>query len=139
MTKRFLVYGVSKGLGKALIEGVPTAQDTIYGVSRSAPIFDSNNFHWIQADLSDPNSTKIVKNTIADTPIDCLIYNVGIWEKTAFTDEYQFETTDDAEVLNMVQTNISACILHLKTMLPNLRLGENSKIILIGSTWGLDN
>lgn len=139
MTKKFLVYGVSKGLGKALIEGIPTTQDTIYGVSRSAPQFDGYNFHWIQADLSDPTSVKMVKNTIADTPIDCLIYNVGIWEKYAFTDEYQFEATDDAEVLNMIQTNISACILHLKAMLPNLRLGGNSKIILIGSTWGLDN
>lgn len=45
MTRKFLVYGVSKGLGKALIEGIPTAQDTIYGVSRSMPSFSNNNFH----------------------------------------------------------------------------------------------
>ncbi|EOG1931193.1 SDR family oxidoreductase [Providencia stuartii] len=139
MTKKFLVYGVSKGLGKALIEGIPTAQDTIYGVSRSMPSFSNNNFHWIQADLSETNSVQTVKSTLQDSPIDCLIYNVGIWEKYAFTDDYRFESTDDVELLTMIQTNISACILHLKAMLPNLRLGQNSKIILIGSTWGLDN
>lgn len=139
MTKNFLVYGVSKGLGKALIEGIPSKQDTIYGVSRSLPAFVSDNFHWIQTDLSEASSAETVKNSLQNTPIDCLIYNVGIWEKYAFTDEYQFETTTDTEILTMIQTNISACILHLKAMLPNLRLGTNSKIILIGSTWGLDN
>lgn len=139
MTKNFLVYGVSKGLGKALIEGIPSKQDTIYGVSRSRPSFVSDNFHWIQTDLSEASSAEVVKNSLQETPIDCLIYNVGIWEKHAFTDEYQFEATTDAEILTMIQTNISACILHLKAMLPNLRLATNSKIILIGSTWGLDN
>lgn len=57
----------------------------------------------------------------------------------AFSDDYQFETTDDLELLNIIQTNISACLLNLKMLLPNLRSAENSKIILIGSTWGLDN
>ncbi len=59
--------------------------------------------------------------------------------ETRFSEEYQFESTDDIELLNMVQTNISACLLNLKALLPNLRLAKNSKIILIGSTWGLDN
>ncbi|WP_368921003.1 SDR family NAD(P)-dependent oxidoreductase, partial [Providencia vermicola] len=139
MKKTFLVYGVSKGLGKALIEGIPTAQDTIYGVSRSIPQFIGDNFHWIQTDLADNHSAQTVKTILQDTPIDCLIFNVGIWEKHAFTDEYLFEKTEDTEIVNMIQTNISACILHLKAMLPNLRLGKKSKIILIGSTWGLDN
>ncbi|HEF8773824.1 SDR family NAD(P)-dependent oxidoreductase [Providencia manganoxydans] len=139
MAKNFLVYGVSKGLGKALVEGIPSKQDTLYGVSRSCPPFVSDRFHWIQTDLSEASSAEVVKRSLQDVPIDCLIYNVGIWEKHAFSDEYHFETTTDTEILTMIQTNISACILHLKAMLPNLRRGTNSKIILIGSTWGLDN
>lgn len=139
MSNTCLIYGVSKGLGKALVEGVPNPNDIIYGVSRSKPPFEQANFHWIPADLSDNQSANIIKDTIKLQPINALIYNVGIWEKLAFSDEYQFETSDDIEILNMIQTNISACLLNLKALLPNLRLAKNSKIILIGSTWGLDN
>ncbi|MEX9940647.1 SDR family oxidoreductase [Providencia rettgeri] len=131
--------GVSKGLGKALVEGFPENTDHIYGVSRSKPPFEQTNFTWIPADLNDINSANSIKSVIQSQPIHTLIYNVGIWEKLAFSEEYQFESTDDIELLNMVQTNISACLLNLKALLPNLRLAKNSKIILIGSTWGLDN
>jgi short-subunit dehydrogenase len=57
----------------------------------------------------------------------------------AFSDEYDFEALSDAEILNMVQVNISSCLLHLKAILPNLRQSTHGKIILIGSTWGLEN
>ncbi|WP_369310885.1 SDR family oxidoreductase [Providencia rettgeri] len=139
MSNTYLIYGVSKGVGKALVEGVPQSDDVIYGVSRSKPPFEQSNFHWIQADLSDSQSANIIKSTLQYKPINTLIYNVGIWESFAFTDKYHFETSDDSEILNLIQTNISACLLNLKSLLPNLRLGRNSKIILIGSTWGLDN
>ncbi|MDD9341522.1 SDR family NAD(P)-dependent oxidoreductase [Providencia heimbachae] len=139
MSKTFLIYGVSKGLGKALVEGIPSSNDLIYGVSRSAPPFKQDNFHWIQADLNTLNCAQSIKNVIENQPINTLIYNVGIWEKLAFMDEYSFEETDDVELLNIIQTNISACLLNLKAMLSNLRLADNSKVILIGSTWGLDN
>lgn len=139
MSKTCLIYGVSKGLGKALVEGFPEKADHIYGVSRSKPPFEHINFTWIPADLNDIHSANAIKQIIQDQPIHTLIYNVGIWEKLAFSEEYQFESTDDIELLNMIQTNISACLLNLKALLPNLRLAKNSKIILIGSTWGLDN
>ncbi|MFE8306037.1 SDR family NAD(P)-dependent oxidoreductase, partial [Acinetobacter baumannii] len=34
---------------------------------------------------------------------------------------------------------IQSCILAIQSLLENLRLSANAKIILIGSTWGLDN
>ncbi|MEQ5221212.1 SDR family oxidoreductase [Providencia alcalifaciens] len=139
MTKTFLIYGVSKGLGKAFVEALPDYTDTVYGVSRSEPPFKNPRFHWLPADLSDSQSALTIKNHIGEQPIDVLTYNVGIWEKLAFTAEYDFESTSDIELLTMIQTNISACLLNIKALLPNLRLGSNSKIILIGSTWGLDN
>nr|ELR5251662.1 SDR family oxidoreductase [Providencia rettgeri] len=139
MSKTYLIYGVSKGLGKALVEGIPTNEELVYGVSRSKPPFEQSNFTWLPADLNDSQSANIIKDKIKEQPINTLIYNVGIWENLAFSDDYQFETTDDLELLNIIQTNISACLLNLKMLLPNLRSAENSKIILIGSTWGLDN
>nr|ELR5130529.1 SDR family oxidoreductase [Providencia rettgeri] len=122
-----------------LVEGIPTNEELVYGVSRSKSPFEQSNFTWLPADLNDSQSANIIKDKVKEQPINTLIYNVGIWENLAFSDDYQFETTDDLELLNIIQTNISACLLNLKMLLPNLRSAENSKIILIGSTWGLDN
>ena len=35
--RTFLIYGASRGLGKAIVNLVPEAQDKVYGVSRSIP------------------------------------------------------------------------------------------------------
>lgn len=139
MNKTFLIYGVSKGLGKAMIEGLAEPTDRVYGVSRTEPSASHPNFNWIKADLATLTSAQEIKHVIKDEPIDYLIYNVGIWESTAFTDQYRFEETSDIETINMIQTNITSCILNLKMMLANLKKSPNAKIILIGSTWGLDN
>jgi len=68
-----------------------------------------------------------------------LIYNVGIWEAAAFTEEYTFQESAISEITTIINTNITACLLHIQSMLNNLKQAENAKIILIGSTWGLDN
>ncbi|EEI93661.1 hypothetical protein HMPREF0765_0813 [Sphingobacterium spiritivorum ATCC 33300] len=33
----YLIYGISKGLGKALAKHLPKAEDQVYGISRSQP------------------------------------------------------------------------------------------------------
>lgn len=140
--RNILVYGVSRGLGAAIFKKIPQASDTIYGVAQSNPSFvnDAKSSHWIQADLSMPEaSVQKVTNIIGDKMLDLLIYNVGIWEERAFSDSYHFESVSASEVIRMVNTNITAAILHIQSLLPNLRLSRNAKIILIGSTWGLAN
>lgn len=138
--KSFLIYGISQGLGRAIAHNIPHDNDIVYGVSRSKPKDAKENMHWIQADLSQPETAiTIIDNTIENRLIDCLIYNVGIWEKEAFSEDYDFENCTDDEIIRMIQTNITSCLLTLKHTLKNLRLSSNAKIILIGSTWGLDN
>lgn len=140
MSRNFLVYGASKGLGKAIIESIPSEQDTAFAVARNPSETRNKNIKWILADLSKTiESVTQVTETIQNESIDCLIYNVGIWESTAFSDEYDFEAMSQQEILNMVQVNISACLLHIQALLPNLKKANQAKIILIGSTWGLDN
>ncbi|MTG98766.1 SDR family NAD(P)-dependent oxidoreductase [Myroides sp. BIT-d1] len=138
--KRFLVYGVSKGLGNAIINSIPEDDDKVFGVSRSKPLQTKGDFVWIPADLSKPEEAVLkIKETIHDTTLDCIIYNVGIWEQTAFSEEYDFEGCSFKEIDSIVQTNITACIMGLQAFIANLRLSSNAKIILIGSTWGLEN
>ncbi|WP_433847515.1 SDR family NAD(P)-dependent oxidoreductase [Acinetobacter proteolyticus] len=137
--KTFLIYGVSKGLGKAIVQAVPKPTDTIYGVSRSPPQ-QTPNLNWICADLSKPEqAVSDVKATIGQQKLDVLIYNVGIWEQQAFSEHYNFENVSAAEINQIINTNISTCILSIQSLIKNLKLSNNAKIILIGSTWGVDN
>ena len=139
LSKNFLIYGVSKGLGKAIIQSIPESHDVIYGISRSIPI-SMANLNWIEADLSSSEtSVHQIKDIINDNKIDVLIYNVGIWETNAFTDEYDFEKISPLEINQMISTNITTCIQSLQALLKNLRASKNAKVILIGSTWGVEN
>lgn len=141
--KTYLIFGVSKGLGKAITQYIPNEQDIVYGISRTKPDYLDNRDkkrQWVAGDLSHPSqATNNLKETIGQQKIDYLIYNVGIWEHNAFSNTYSFNDNTQEEIINMINTNISSCILMIQAFIENLQLSENAKIILIGSTWGLDN
>lgn len=140
--KTFLIFGISKGLGKAIAQQLPKHNDMVFGISRSKPSYLDNhtNVNWISADLSQSKlAVETLKASINQQKIDYFIYNVGIWENNAFTNDYNFENSLQEEIINLVNTNITSCILMIQAMLGNLKLSQNAKIILIGSTWGLDN
>lgn len=143
ISKTFLIYGVSKGLGKAIFSELPDAEDRVFGVSRTKPDFldaASSRQTWVQADLSDPkNAKEAIAHAIGTTQIDYLIYNVGIWEETAFTAAYDFEQLALTEIETIIHTNITSLLLSVQSFLPNLRKSANAKIIFIGSTLGLPN
>jgi short-subunit dehydrogenase len=139
----YLVYGVSKGLGKAILKFLPGNADKVFGISRTRPSYpEATAGHnvWIQADLSRPQeAVKTIKEAIGADKIDYLIYNTGIWEKTGFTPDYDFEQLDNNEIEEMISTNLTSSVLSIKSLLPNLKLSGNGKIIIIGSTLGLPN
>lgn len=138
----FLIFGISKGLGKAITLTLPRSEDIVYGVSRTAPEYTSNmpNIHWISADLSSPNkASRIIKGVVGTNKIDFFIYNVGVWEENGFSDNYCFEAVSPNEVVSIVHTNLTSCILTVQAFIENLKLSKNPKIVFIGSTWGLEN
>lgn len=140
--KTYLIFGISKGLGRAITRELPHESDAVFGVSRSKPDYlaDSTHISWIPADLSNPTEAVVaIKEKIKNTKIDYFIYNVGIWENNAFTDDYHFESSSATEITALIHTNITSCILNIQSALENLKQAENAKIILIGSTWGLEN
>jgi short-subunit dehydrogenase len=142
--KSIIIVGASRGLGRALVDGL--SQDEGYavtGISRHQPseypIEQPKNISWIEADLSLPKeATKAVSGALKNRPIDVLIYNVGIWEKHAFTEDYCFESDEAFEIDSLIQVNITACILLIQALLPQLLKSPVPRIILTGSTSGLD-
>lgn len=136
-----MVVGGSRGLGRALIEGLGKSGDTLIGVSRSRPegmtLSPGTSLEWIEADLANPLAA--VEQIAAQTPdnLDVLIYNVGIWEELAFSDHYTFLNDSDASISKLVDVNITATLLLLKRLVPKLLASNRPQLILTGSTSGL--
>lgn len=141
-SKTYLIFGISKGLGKSITINLPNEADKVFGISRTEPTYlkDKSNVNWIKTDLSNPkDSCETIKAHIKNETIDYLIYNVGIWENNAFSEDYKFEENSHFEITNIINTNITSCILNIQSVIENLKMSDNAKVILIGSTWGLDN
>lgn len=137
-----MVVGASKGLGRALIDGLGEHGDTLIGVSRTRPKNLTYNagilLHWVEADLSEPaQAAQIIEQAVVDGGLDTLIYNLGIWEEFAFAPAYDFLADNDDQVEAIVSCNITSTIVLIKRLLPVLLRSANPRIILTGSTSGL--
>ena len=132
-----LIVGASRGLGRALRDGLMAAGHEVIGVSRSTPADLEVAGAWIEADLSTPKeaAARIASETPAT--VDTMIYNTGIWERTAFSNDYDFLGGTVAEIEELVATNITSALLVVRELLPTLLAHERPRIILTGSTSAL--
>ncbi|MFB5676108.1 SDR family NAD(P)-dependent oxidoreductase [Paenibacillus terreus] len=141
--RNFMIFGASKGLGEAFVKVLPEAGDHVWIVSRSHAetllLNDGVNRYWIKADLASAEAGNEITVAFKDTALDVLIYNVGIWESNGFRENYDFEQDDPAEIANILNVNVVSAITCIQKLLPNLKKSDNAKIILIGSTAGLEN
>ena len=141
--KNFIIFGASRGLGDAFVKGLPDTGDNIWIVSRNCPeslkLNDGVHRYWIEADLSLSDASNRIANTLRGVTVDVLIYNVGIWESKGFREDYDFENDDPNEIVKIINVNVTSAIISIQKLLPNLKKSDNAKIILIGSTAGLEN
>lgn len=139
--RNFLIFGASRGLGAALSVGVPQPGDMVWTVSRRQPRqpADSVQWQWIEGDLTQPQTGQQVADVLAGQRLDVLIYNAGIWEDSAFGSGYDFEGVPHAETHNIIAVNLTSAITCIQKVVPNLRQSANGKVILVGSTSGLEN
>lgn len=141
-TMNIMVVGASKGLGKAFIEGLGHPGDRLVGVSRSMPRDiqgrPSVAVDWIAADLADAKvAVPGIARHVREHGLDVLIYNLGVWEESAFEASYRFFEDTDTDLRTMVDINVTSAILLIKRLLPTLLQAEHPRLILTGSTSGL--
>ncbi|WP_044640771.1 SDR family NAD(P)-dependent oxidoreductase [Risungbinella massiliensis] len=141
--KNYIIFGASKGLGDAFVKGLPDQGDQVWIVSRTQPdslqIKDGVHRSWIEADLSKRSSNQKIADAIQEQRMDVLIYNAGIWEKEGYTEHYDFEKDESDHIVDIMNVNLTSAITCIQRLLPNLRKSSNAKIVLIGSTDGLEN
>jgi short-subunit dehydrogenase len=132
-----LILGASRGLGAALVEGLPRKGDQVFGLSRSEPAWNRRKAAikrgWIEADLCELGAVQNARRAIGKAPIDALIHVAGIW------DEASFEEMHDDEIAEILDVDLRAFLAFTRGLAPNLRRADHAKIIAIGSTNGLDN
>jgi short-subunit dehydrogenase len=139
-----LIFGASRGLGAAFNSGLPESGDTVWLVSRTRPDRLERDEQvervWIKADLTSAReASRTVAAALADQRVDVLIYNAGIWEEKAFESDYDFAEVPTEEIENIISVNLTSAIVCIQKLLPNLKQSDNAKVILIGSTSGIDN
>lgn len=137
-----MVIGASKGLGRALMEGLGNPGDTLLGVARSRPqelgAQPGVTQQWLEADLGEPRkAAELLAHCAAESGLDTLIYNLGIWEDAAFDERYDFLSDRDEQLQAIVNCNVTAPILLIRHLLPTLLRSPCPRIILTGSTSGL--
>jgi short-subunit dehydrogenase len=132
-----LILGASRGLGAAMVEGLPRKGDRVFGLSRSEPAWNRRKSaikrDWIEADLCELGAVQNARHMIGKAPIDALIHVAGIW------DEAPFEQMHDDEIAEILDVDLRAFLAFTRGLAPNLRRAGHAKIIAIGSTSGLDN
>lgn len=135
---KMMVIGASRGLGRALVEGLGKPGDQIVGVSRSRPdrlaVAAGVDIQWIEADLAEPKVAVAHIEAQAPAELDVLICNVGIWEPQAFSEGYDFLNDSDETLARLVEVNITATLLLLKRLVPRLLGSARPQLILTGST-----
>jgi short-subunit dehydrogenase len=137
-----IIFGASRGLGAAFSLSVPSSGDAVWLVSRSRPDLtnrDGIRRLWIEADLSARGANERIAAAIGNAAIDVAIYNAGIWEQDAFSSAYDFANVSDDETERIIAINLVSVITCMRALLPNLRKSTDGKVILIGSTSGLDH
>lgn len=136
-----LIVGASKGLGRAFVEGLPGEADTVIGVARSKPgalrMLSQARVEWICADMSQSVTGADIVADEAPEHLDVVIYNLGVWEETAFSDDYDFLECSDDEIVNLINTNVTSAMILLKRLLPRLLKSARPQVVLTGSTSGL--
>ncbi len=138
-----VIIGASRGLGHAMSVGLQKQNRHLYLVSRSQPqVMENHNndvYTWIEADVASASFTQILKEKLQNIPVDILIYNAAIWEKNTFRGNYQMTDDSEDELRNIINVNLTGAIITIQALLPNLQSALSSKIILIGSTSGVDS
>ena len=125
---RVLITGASGGIGQALASALQAegASLLLQGRTRECPVAGQRD-RRILADLSTEYGRNAVRAEAQNFGINTVINNAGI---------NQFSAFEDADIENIITTNVIAPMRLVQQLLPQLRSLPSARIVNIGSTFG---
>ena len=128
--KRYLISGVSSGIGAAVAKQILDNGDVVVGLGRRTPDWTSSErLKFIPIDLSDLSATERTLQSIRrDFPaFDAVISNAGAG---LFG---QLETLTADSIRSSVDLNLTAHILLARAVLPQMKAEGQGTLVFIGS------
>ncbi len=125
-----LITGASRGIGKALFDGYADVGATVIGTHRQP---DAGAMR--ELDVADPASHARLATLLADTAIDLLICNAGIYPDKGQSLNGGYPADMWAQGF---ATNVTGVFLAIQYLLPHLRRAGNAKIAIISSQMASD-
>ncbi|RYG04769.1 MAG: SDR family oxidoreductase [Chitinophagaceae bacterium] len=129
-----LVTGGTKGAGKAIAERLKAAGATVVITARNKPDQADPDFHFIPADLSEPEAAEAIARETLDRygRLDILINNLGASE----TPGGGFAALSNADWEKTISTNLLAPVRLDRAFLPQMLENRSGVIIHIASIQG---
>ncbi|MFP7673767.1 SDR family NAD(P)-dependent oxidoreductase [Marivita sp. S0852] len=123
-----LITGANRGIGAALFAKAQARGHDVIGTTRAT---DDPTLRPM--DVTDPDSVTALAAQLAETPIDLLVCNSGVFlEKGQPADRL----TDTQLWADTFATNVTGVYLTAMAFLPNLALSKTPKIAIISSQMG---
>ena len=132
--KTAMVTGGSKGIGKAIADRLALAGAKVMITARNPPAEGSGDHHFIAADLTDPEGTRIVVREVKEKfgGLDILIDNAGGLTSPGGG----FSTLSDGDWEKELQLNLLAAIRLDRALLPGMLEKKSGVIVHISSMAG---
>ena len=136
--KRIVVTGVSRGLGKAMVEGFVGAGHTVAGCARSADAIALLGTEFGQPhrfDVVDVRSDAAVRqwaqDVLAEGPVDLLVNNAALINANAPLWEVPQDQFDD-----LLDVNVKGTANVIRHILPSMVARQTGVVVNFSSGWG---
>lgn len=127
-SKRVLVTGASKGIGRAICDRLIQEGYEVTGIARTRPDNWPEEFAFHQTDLSDPASVERVLSSLAqEAPFYGLVNNVGI------VPAGPIENVKVEQLHMAVMLNIEVAIKCMQALLPGMQKQGIGRVVNISS------
>ncbi len=132
--KKALITGGTKGIGEAIAKKLHEAGAKVIITARNKPEELNSQFHFIAADISKPEGTQKVIETIASKydGVDIVINNAGSSE----TPSGGFSALSDTQWMETLQANLLAPVRLDRGLIPYMLKKNSGVIIHIASIQG---